>query len=102
MPAVGHGCAETSQPALSKALARLRKLFNDPLLIRARGLMVPTDRALELDADHADARYNRELLQKYLEDHPEQQQQPQPQNQGNGEQQQGDQVRHGRTSRPGP
>ena len=41
---------ETSQPALSKALARLRKLFNDPLLIRARGHMVPTDRALELEA----------------------------------------------------
>ena len=46
------------------------------------------DRALELDAGHADARYNRDLLQKYLDDHPEQQEQPQ--NQGNGEQQQGD------------
>ncbi len=40
---------ETSQPALSKALARLRILFADPLLIRARGHMVPTDRALELE-----------------------------------------------------
>jgi Ca-activated chloride channel family protein len=49
------------------------------------------DRTLELDPEHADARYNRDLLQKYLEDNPEQQQQPQPQNQGEGEQeQQGD------------
>ncbi len=40
---------ETSQPAVSKALARLRTLFNDPLLIRARGRMVPTDRAIELE-----------------------------------------------------
>ena len=40
---------EASQPALSKALARLRILFADPLLIRARGHMVPTDRALELE-----------------------------------------------------
>ena len=39
----------TSQPAVSKALARLRDLFEDPLLIRAHGRMVPTDRALELD-----------------------------------------------------
>jgi DNA-binding transcriptional LysR family regulator len=39
----------TSQPAVSKALARLRKLFNDPLLLRAQGGMVPTERALELE-----------------------------------------------------
>ena len=39
----------TSQPAVSKALARLRELFDDPLLIRAHGRMVPTNRALELD-----------------------------------------------------
>ena len=39
----------TSQPAVSKALARLRRLFNDPLLIRAHGRMVPTNRALELE-----------------------------------------------------
>jgi len=39
----------TSQPAVSKALARLRSLFADPLLIRARGRMVPTDRAIELE-----------------------------------------------------
>ena len=37
-----------SQPTMSNALARLRKLFGDPLLIRTRGEMVPTVRALEL------------------------------------------------------
>ena len=40
------------------------------------------DRALELDPDHEDARYNRDLLQQYLKDHPEQQPQ---QDQGEGE-----------------
>jgi Ca-activated chloride channel family protein len=46
------------------------------------------DRALTLDEGHEDARYNRDLLKQYLEDHPEQQQQ---QNQGEGQQgQQGD------------
>jgi Ca-activated chloride channel family protein len=44
------------------------------------------DRALELDPNHEDARFNRDLLQQYLEDHPEQQQ-----NQSDGQQsQQGD------------
>lgn len=37
-----------SQPAMSRALARLREMFDDPLLIRARGGMEPTARALEL------------------------------------------------------
>lgn len=41
---------EISQPALSRALARLRRLFGDPLLIRAQGRMVPTDRALEVES----------------------------------------------------
>ena len=40
------------------------------------------DRALTLDPNHEDARYNRELLQQFLEDNPEQQ----PQNQGEGQQ----------------
>jgi Ca-activated chloride channel family protein len=45
------------------------------------------ERALELQPDHEDARYNRDLLQQFLEDNPEQQ----PQNQGEGQQnQQGD------------
>lgn len=39
------------------------------------------DRALALDEAHDDARYNRDLLKQYLEDHPEQQ----PQNQGQGD-----------------
>jgi Ca-activated chloride channel family protein len=46
------------------------------------------DRALTLDPNHEDARYNRDLLEQFLEDNPEQQQ---PDNQGQGEQgQQGD------------
>jgi len=47
------------------------------------------DRTLELDREHADARYNRELLQKFLEDNPPQQQ-PQQQNQSSDQSQQGD------------
>jgi Ca-activated chloride channel family protein len=39
------------------------------------------DRALTLDPEHEDARYNRDLLSQYLKDHPEQQ----PQDQGEGE-----------------
>jgi Ca-activated chloride channel family protein len=47
------------------------------------------DRALELDPGHEDARYNRDLLQQYLEDNPPP---PEEQNQGEGEEnpQQGD------------
>jgi Ca-activated chloride channel family protein len=46
------------------------------------------ERALALDENHEDARYNRDLLKQYLEDNPEQQQQ---QSQGEGEPgQQGD------------
>ena len=37
-----------SQPAVSNALAQLRTLLGDPLLIRRAGGMVPTDRALAL------------------------------------------------------
>jgi Ca-activated chloride channel family protein len=51
------------------------------------------DRALALNPDHADARYNRDLLQKYLQDHPEQKQpqQQQQQDQNGDQQQQGQQ-----------
>lgn len=38
-----------SQPAVSNALARLRELFADPLLLRGRGPMTPTPRAQELE-----------------------------------------------------
>lgn len=37
-----------SQPAISTALKRLREIFGDPLLVRERGGMAPTDRALIL------------------------------------------------------
>lgn len=37
-----------SQPAMSHALARLRRLFDDPLLLRAQSAMVPTRHALVL------------------------------------------------------
>jgi DNA-binding transcriptional LysR family regulator len=38
-----------SQPAVSHALARLRRHFSDPLLVRAGRNMVPTPRAIEID-----------------------------------------------------
>src|SRR5689334_3887889 len=37
-----------SQPALSHALARMRQIFDDQLLVRERNLLVPTARALQL------------------------------------------------------
>jgi DNA-binding transcriptional LysR family regulator len=40
-----------SQPAMSHALARLRGLFDDALLVRSKGDMVPTARALELETE---------------------------------------------------
>src|SRR5262245_34438803 len=39
-----------SQSAMSAALARLRSLFNDPLLLRTSGGMLPTSKGLELAA----------------------------------------------------
>ncbi len=42
---------ELSQPAMSHALARLRTLFDDALLVRSKGDMVPTARATELEAE---------------------------------------------------
>jgi len=39
-----------SQPAMSRALARLRDLFDDPILVRSGHAMVPTRRALEVVA----------------------------------------------------
>jgi DNA-binding transcriptional LysR family regulator len=38
----------TSPPAMSRSLARLRRLLGDPLLVRAGRHLVPTRRALEL------------------------------------------------------
>jgi len=48
------------------------------------------DRALELDPNHADATYNRDLLKDFLEKNPEQQKQNQQQSGGQQNQQQGD------------
>ncbi|MBO6948928.1 MAG: LysR family transcriptional regulator [Rhodospirillales bacterium] len=39
------------QPAMSAALGRLRELFEDPLLVRQGHEMVPTQRALNLEAE---------------------------------------------------
>lgn len=44
-----------SQPAVSHALARLRDLLGDPLLVRQGGSLVPTARALELATPLAEA-----------------------------------------------
>lgn len=41
-----------SQPAISIALKRLREIYGDPLLVREKGGMTPTDRALLL-REHA-------------------------------------------------
>ena len=37
-----------SQPAMSNGLRRLRKLFNDPLLVRTSNGMMPTEKAMDL------------------------------------------------------
>ncbi len=41
-----------TQPAISVALKRLREIFGDPLLVREKAGMVPTERALQL-VEHA-------------------------------------------------
>jgi DNA-binding transcriptional LysR family regulator len=38
----------TSAPAMSRTLARLRRVLDDPVLVRAGRAMVPTPRALAL------------------------------------------------------
>lgn len=40
-----------TQPAVSNALARLRKVFDDPLVVKSRRGVVPTPRATELRAE---------------------------------------------------
>lgn len=44
-----------SQPAMSNALARLRSAIDDPVLVRSKGGMVPTPRALALAEPVRDA-----------------------------------------------
>jgi len=52
-----------SAPAVSRALARLRRAFDDPLLVRAGRDLVPTPRALELRGEvHAVATRARALF----------------------------------------
>ncbi|WP_345796470.1 LysR family transcriptional regulator [Castellaniella sp. MT123] len=46
-----------SQPAISVALKNLRLIFQDPLLVREKGGMVPTDRALTI-LEHARSALN--------------------------------------------
>jgi DNA-binding transcriptional LysR family regulator len=53
----------TSAPAMSRTLARLRRAFDDPLLVRAGRDLVPTPRALELRSEvHAVASRARALF----------------------------------------
>jgi DNA-binding transcriptional LysR family regulator len=53
----------TSPPAMSRALGRLRRAFDDPLLVRAGRDLVPTPRALELRGEvHAIAARARALF----------------------------------------
>ena len=44
-----------SQPAMSSSLSRLRSLFDDALFVRAGRSMLPTERALEVQAPVAQA-----------------------------------------------
>ncbi|MBY0268462.1 MAG: LysR family transcriptional regulator [Burkholderiales bacterium] len=63
---------ELSQPAVSHSLARLRRLFDDPLLIKIRGGMTPTARALELETEVLDLLAGAEhLLRKSADFSPE-------------------------------
>ena len=56
-----------SQPGMSNTLARLRKLFGDPLLVREGLTLVPTPRAESLRQPVADAL---SLIQHALDDRP--------------------------------
>lgn len=55
-----------SQPGMSSALARLRKLFGDPLLVREGAALVPTARAASLVRPVREAL---DLVQHALDDH---------------------------------
>jgi DNA-binding transcriptional LysR family regulator len=44
-----------SQPAVSHALRRLRERYRDRLFVRLHGMMQPTDRAIDIAADVAEA-----------------------------------------------
>jgi DNA-binding transcriptional LysR family regulator len=55
---------DMSQPAISHLLAKLRSVFDDPLLLRSRGGMTPTNRALELEGRVRDLLVGYEELTK--------------------------------------
>lgn len=55
---------DMSQPAISHLLAKLRSVFDDPLLLRSRGGMTPTNRALELEGRVRDLLAGYEQLTK--------------------------------------
>lgn len=57
---------DLSQPAMSGALARLRKAFDDPMFVRHGAEMLPTPRALELSEAVRGVleRVRREILQR--------------------------------------
>lgn len=52
-----------SQPAMSHALARLRDAFDDPIMVRGAGGMVPTPKALQL---HGSVREALEQLERSI------------------------------------
>jgi Ca-activated chloride channel homolog len=86
------GQFEESAASLSNVDSTLGHYNRGNALARAGQLpaaIASYDRALELDPSHADARYNRDLLQQYLEDNP-QEQPPPPQDQEGQQGQQGD------------
>ncbi len=57
-----------SQPAISAALKRLREVVGDPILVREKGGMVPTERALALVAHAKNALGEIEQMTSNLED----------------------------------
>ncbi len=57
-----------SQPAISAALKRLREIMGDPLLVREKGGMVPTERAVSLLAHAKSALAEIEQMTSDLED----------------------------------
>jgi DNA-binding transcriptional LysR family regulator len=57
---------DATQPSISTALKRLRDIFADPLLVRDKLDMVPTARALQLEAP---ARAARDAMAQLVETH---------------------------------
>ena len=62
------GCLGITQPAMSNSLRRLRKVFDDPLLVRTSEGMTPTERAL--NSSRWSAAYYRPLKKPFSQKHP--------------------------------